>query len=113
MTTANRRLIGHVVINSGTAVVCDPTIDCDLIDQAFDLMIEKTGTEVVSQDGLVICPTGIGDGVYPVWIETAELDDPFGGERVVKIEIDCGLTDLQHDFRDREIRRERGRGGDN
>jgi hypothetical protein len=97
----NRRLVGHIGVDSGTVVIVDPH-NLDAVDHAFDEMIERTGTECVSRDGLVICPTGLGDGFYPVFIETAELDNTFNGERVVRIVIDCGLTDTQRQFLERE-----------
>jgi hypothetical protein len=98
--TSNRRLIGHVAVDIGTIAIVDPR-NADAIDDVFTKMIDDRA-HTISLDGLVISDVGLGDGFYPAFVETAELDDTFKGERVTKIIIDCGVTDTQRKFLERE-----------
>jgi hypothetical protein len=93
--TTKRRLIGHVAVDSGTAAIVDPC-NADKVDDVFTKMIDDRA-DTISLDGLAISNVGLGDGFYPVFIETGVLAEGWG-ERVVRIVIDCGVTDTQHAF---------------
>jgi hypothetical protein len=94
--TNTRTLVGRVCIDSGMVAIVDP---CNA-DQAWDQtekMVEPDAPLAAEQLGLfVISQTGLGDGLYPVYIETAD----FGawGERVARIIVDCDITEPQADF---------------
>jgi hypothetical protein len=74
--TTNRRLIGHVAVDSGTAAIVDPC-NADKVDDVFTKMIDDRA-DTISLDGLAISNVGLGDGFYPVFIETGVLAEGWG-----------------------------------
>jgi hypothetical protein len=96
--TTNQRLVGHVCVDVGCVAITDPT-HTDKVYDLLDHMIDHN-LQTASSNGVVVSQTGLGDGFYPVYVETADIG--FGGEseRVVRIIIDCGVTDPQRAFLD-------------
>jgi hypothetical protein len=108
MTTTNHStkiLIGHVGVDSGQLMVCDPCyITGEFASDEFQpdkpndagkypftyngacgatLSDERAGQLGIA-DGVAFS-SGLGDGVYPVYATI--VDDEFWGKRIAKVEI--------------------------
>jgi hypothetical protein len=81
--------IGDIAVDTGRIVVADPCrVDevMEAIGGAFDPTCYREGKLELGTG--VVLPTGVGDGIYPVF---AEYDDTFPskfGERIARITIE-------------------------
>jgi len=110
---AERKLIGHIGVDSGQVIICDPAyIESQQIYERFEAMQEqsrqrwlaarKQGDKeaarsawpqtyqipyLMGHEGCAVgTRSGIGDGFYPVYALVEEMEN--WGERVVRLEVD-------------------------
>lgn len=104
LKNVQRKMVGHVGVDTGCIIICDPAYLADqrLAERQRELELSHLDA---AQDGeaaypqayginflaghegaAVVTTSGIGDGFYPVYITTAEIER--FGERVVRVEVD-------------------------
>jgi hypothetical protein len=87
------KYVGDCAVDSGTIMLIDPCYIIDKFDE--DKYFEVTSFEgragVIENDLGIIAAPGLGDGSYPVYIETIDMG-PWG-KRVNRIIIECGLDE--------------------
>jgi hypothetical protein len=89
---SEERLVGHCGVDSGQIMIVDPcyVIDNKFSDEQYDECCQVTLSEdqagAVMRNLAVVSTTGIGDGYYPVYATTDNIDG--WGERVTELRID-------------------------
>jgi hypothetical protein len=92
-TKTNRRLVGYFGVDTGQCVIGDPFFLKRLLTPPWDDIyptFDNTNAEQLSDaSGLELAvrvDTGMGDGVYPVYVET--FQDLMGCERIGAMHIE-------------------------
>ena len=61
---SEKKLVGKVQVDSGEIAVVDPSL-------------------ILQMEDLLIIPTGIGEGTFPVYFEKNDAEDGLGKSRII------------------------------
>jgi len=99
-------VVGHIGIDAGLCWIGDPCYvlgdDASFRVRSWDKFCSKLGKDYpqIAQpigDGIGFAiSTGIGDGYYPVTVETVDLGKSWG-KRVSRVTIDFGIEDIEEE----------------
>lgn len=76
---ADEELAGQIAVDCGMVVVGPAAVAADWSFGAFldDTDVEyEMGAHDPGYRGVIVCPSGFGDGTYPVWITCDDLEQP-------------------------------------
>ena len=61
---SEKKLVGNVQVDSGEIAVVDPSL-------------------ILQMEDLLIIPTGVGEGAFPVYFEKSDAEDGLGKSRII------------------------------